>query len=461
MDQNESLNECQTKWRECLSRIRDIVSDEQYVTWFEPIVPVSLVDGNLVLAVESDMVREYLEKQFSQILTACIGKCFGKVNLKWRVKVVASRIESESVNTIQPAKLVDQPGYDPFAVRRRSFDNHLNSQWTFANFIEGKSNTFARKIAMNVAQKPGAQFYNPLFVFGHSGLGKTHLVNALGMACVKAHPELNVLYLSANDFLNFMQRAVMEQKIPELLSYYQSVDVFIIDDIQEIGGNKAATQDLFFNVFNHLYQSGKQVVITADKAPKDIQGFEQRILSRFKWGLQTELASPDFDLKYSILKEKTKEQGVEIPDDVLRFVAERVPDNLRELDGVIASILAQSMFLGAPIDIELASRIVSDMVTFREKTLSISDIQEKVCDYYKLSVNEIQTKSRKRDVVQARQIAMYLARKYTKNSLTVIGEQIGNRDHATVLHAVKTVMDLCETDREIRESVSTIEKELK
>jgi chromosomal replication initiator protein len=314
---------------------------------------------------------------------------------------------------------------------------------------------------MNVAHKPGAQFYNPLFVFGHSGLGKTHLVNALGMACVKAHPELNVLYLTANDFLNFMQRAVMEQKIPELLSYYQSVDVFIIDDIQEIGGNKTATQDLFFNVFNHLYQSGKQVVITADKAPKDIQGFEQRILSRFKWGLQAELTSPDFDLKYSILKEKTKEQGVEIPDDVLRFVAERVPDNLRELDGVIASILAQSMFLGAPINIELASRIVSDMVTFREKTLSISDIQEKVCDYYKLSVNEIQTKSRKRDVVQARQIAMYLARKYTKSSLTVIGEQIGNRDHATVLHAVKTVMDLCETDREIRESVSTIEKELK
>lgn len=460
MEQNGSLNECQTKWRECLSRIKDIVSDDQYATWFEPIVPVSFAEGNLVLAVESDMIRDYLEKQFSQILTACIGRCFGKVSLKWRVKVVASRNENDTVSFSQPAKLQDS-GYDPFAVRRRSFDNHLNRQWTFDNFIEGKSNTFARKIAMNVAQKPGAQFYNPLFVFGHSGLGKTHLVNALGVACVKAHPELNVLYLTANDFLNFMQRAVMEQKIPELLSYYQSVDVFIIDDIQEIGGNKAATQDLFFNVFNHLYQSGKQVIITADKAPKDIQGFEQRILSRFKWGLQTELASPDFDLKYSILKEKTKEQGVEIPDDVLRFVAERVPDNLRELDGVIASILAQSMFLGAPINIELASRIVSEMVTFREKTLSISDIQEKVCDYYKLSVTEIQTKSRKRDVVQARQIAMYLARKYTKSSLTVIGEQIGNRDHATVLHAVKTVMDLCETDREIRESVSTIEKELK
>ena len=281
-DQNESLNECQTKWGECLSRIKDIVSDEQYVTWFAPIVPVSFADGNLVLAVESDMVRAYLEDHFSQILTACIGRCFGKVNLKWRVKVVASRNESESVSVSQPAKL-HELGYDPFAVRRRSFENHLNRQWTFDNFIEGKSNTFARKIAMNVAQKPGAQFYNPLFVFGHSGLGKTHLVNALGMACVKAHPELNVLYLTANDYLNFMQRAVMEQKIPELLSYYQSVDVFIIDDIQEIGGNKTATQDLFFNVFNHLYQSGKQVVITADKAPKDIQGFEQRILSRFKW----------------------------------------------------------------------------------------------------------------------------------------------------------------------------------
>ncbi len=460
MEQNESLNECQTRWNECLSRIKDIVSNEQFVTWFEPIVPVSFSDGNLVLAVESDMVRSYLEEYFSPILTAYIGKSFGKVNLKWRVKVVASRNENDSVSVSQPAKL-QEPGYDPFAVRRRSFDNHLNGQWTFSNFIEGKSNTFARKIAANVAQKPGAQFYNPLFVFGHSGLGKTHLVNALGMACVKAHPELNVLYLTANDFLNFMQRAVVEQKIPELLSYYQSVDVFIIDDIQEIGGNKSATQDLFFNVFNHLYQSGKQVVITADKAPKDITGFEQRILSRFKWGLQAELASPDFELKYAILKEKTKEQGVEIPDDVLRFVAERVPDNLRELDGVIASILAQSMYLGTPINIELASRIVSEMVTFREKTLSISDIQEKVCDYYKLSVNEIQTKSRKRDVVQARQIAMYLARKYTKSSLTVIGEQIGNRDHATVLHAVKTVMDLCETDREIRESVTTIEKELK
>lgn len=460
MEQNESLNECQTKWGECLLRIKNIVSDEHYVTWFEPIVPVSFADGVLILGVESDLVREYLEKQFSQILTQCIVKCFGKVTLKWRVKVVASRNESDSVSVSQPAKL-QEPGYDPFAVRRRTFDNHLNNHWTFDNFIEGKSNTFARKIAMNVAQKPGAQFYNPLFVFGHSGLGKTHLVNALGMACVKNHPDLNVLYLTANDFLNFMQRAVVEQKIPELLSYYQSVDVFIIDDIQEIGGNKAATQDLFFNVFNHLYQSGKQVVITADKAPKDITGFEQRILSRFKWGLQAELNSPDFDLKYSILKEKTKDQGVEIPDDVLRFVAERVPDNLRELDGVIASILAQAMFLNAPINIELASRIVSDMVTFREKTLSISDIQEKVCDYYKLNVNEIQTKSRKRDVVQARQIAMYLARKYTKSSLTVIGEQIGNRDHATVLHAVKTVMDLCETDREIRESVSTIEKELK
>lgn len=465
MEQNESLNECQTKWGECLSRIKDIVSLEIYTTWFEPIVPVSFADATLVLGVESDMVREYLEKQFSQILTACIGKCFGKVTLRWRVKVVASRNDVDSISVSQAAKLQQEPGYDPFVVRRRTFDNHLNGLWTFDNFVEGKCNSFARKIAATVAQKPGnqsgTQFYNPLFVFGHSGLGKTHLVNALGLACVKAHPELNVLYLTANDFLTFMQRAVMEHKIPELLSYYQSVDVFIIDDIQEIGGQRNYTQDLFFNVFNHLYHSGKQVVITADKAPKDIEGFEQRILSRFKWGLQAELTSPDFELKYSILKGKTKDQGVEIPDDVLRFVAERVPDNLRELDGVIASILAQSMFQNAPIDIEFASRIVSDMVTYKEKTLSITDIQEKVCNYYKLSVNEIQTKSRKRDVVQARQIAMYLARKYTKSSLTVIGEQIGNRDHATVLHAVKTVMDLCETDREIRESVSTIEKELK
>jgi chromosomal replication initiator protein len=312
---------------------------------------------------------------------------------------------------------------------------------------------------LSVAANPNKNTFNPLFIYGGSGLGKTHISHAIGWEVMKRHPEKVVLYVDANRFQQQYSDAHLSNKVNDFLNFYQQIDVLIVDDIQFFS-NKVGTQNVFFQIFNHLQQIGKQIILTSDCSPKHLQGLDERILSRFRWGLTVELTSPNQDTREAILQYKVNKGGLQIPETVVRYIAENVQDNIRELEGVLISLLAQSTFTQDEINISLAEKVVSRIVNVADRVVSIQSIQKMVCDYYRLDTKDIQTKSRRREVVQARQIAMYLSRKYTKNSLSTIGEQIGNRDHATVLYACKAVTDLLKYDKSFRQSVENIESAL-
>ena len=339
-------------------------------------------------------------------------------------------------------------------------DPQLNPSFNFNSLIEGKSNKLARTAGLSISNDPGKTIFNPLFVYGKSGVGKTHLVNAIGVMTKQLHPEKRVLYVSANTFQIQYTDAVRNNTQNDFLNFYQTIDVLLIDDIQEFSG-KTGTQNTFFHIFNHLHQTGKQLVLTADRSPLEMVGIEQRLLTRFKWGLSAEIEKPDFELRKSILKSKIYRDGLEIPENVVDFIAENVVDNVRDLEGVLISLLAHSTLTNMPIDIILAERVISRIVSITPKVMSIEFIRDTVCDFFKLSVDAISTKSRKLEVVQARQIAMYLSKNLTKNSLSTIGNYIGQRDHATVLHACKKVMDLMDTDKHFKKNVEEIEERLK
>ena len=299
-----------------------------------------------------------------------------------------------------------------------------------------------------------------MFVYGQSGVGKTHLANGIGVMVKQLHPEKRVLYVSANTFQIQYTDAVRNNTVNDFLNFYQTIDVLIVDDIQEFAG-KTGTQNTFFHIFNHLHQTGKQLILTSDRSPIVMVGLEQRLLTRFKWGLSAEIEKPDFELRKSILENKIYRDGLEIPEEVVDFIAEHVVDNVRDLEGVLVSLLAHSTLANMPIDLALAEKVISRIVNITKKVNTVEKIRDVVCEYFSLSVDAISTKSRKREVVQARQIAMYLSKQLTKSSLSTIGNTIGQRDHATVLHACKIVTDLMDCDKNFRSSVKEIEERLK
>jgi chromosomal replication initiator protein len=449
-------------WDQCLAIIKDIVPDAAYNTWFQPIIPQKLEENTITIQVPSMFFYEYLEEKYFDLLKMTLTRVIGKgAKLKYTVlmeNTAKTTVDYEGGRTVQSAKEIR---FDPFSVtNHQKIDSQLNSNYTFDTFIEGICNKLARSAGLAIAKEPGKTVFNPIFIYGGSGLGKTHLVHAIGLKVKELHPDKNVLYVNANKFQIQYTDAVRNNTANDFLNFYQMMDVLIIDDIQDFAG-KTGTQNTFFHIFNHLHQSGKQLILTSDRSPKLLQGLEQRILSRFKWGLHAELEVPDFETRKSILRNKVKADGLIIPEGVVDYIAETVKDNVRELEGIMISLLAQSTLTNVDIDMELARKVVSKSINIAEKTISITSIQEAVCEYYNLNIKDIQTKSRKREIVQARQIAMYLARKYTKNSLSSIGEQIGNRDHATVLHACKTIDDLLYIDKSMRQSIDVIENSLK
>ncbi|MBO6534240.1 MAG: chromosomal replication initiator protein DnaA, partial [Muricauda sp.] len=319
------------------------------------------------------------------------------------------------------------------------------------------SNRLARSAGMAVANKPGGTSFNPLLVFGGVGLGKTHLAHAIGVEIKDKYPEKTVLYISAEKFTQQYIESVKKNTRNDFIHFYQLIDVLIIDDVQFLSG-KSGTQDVFFHIFNHLHQNGKQVILTSDKAPVDMQDIEQRLLSRFKWGLSAELQSPDYETRVSILKNKLYRDGVEMPDDIIDHVAKNIKTNIRELEGAIISLIAQSSFNKREVTLELAQQVVEKFVKNTKREVSIDYIQKVVSDYFEMDVETLQSKTRKRHIVQARQLAMFFAKKFTKASLASIGSQIGKRDHATVLHACKTVDNLAETDKQFRKYIDDLNK---
>ena len=460
-------------WAKCLEFIKDNIDEQPFLTWFAPILPVTLEGKTLKIKVPSQFVYEWLEDNYIGLLKSAMTYTLGEgARLIYIIDSPVDKKQLPSTNRPELAKqsltlateAKDPELKNPFiipGIREITVDPQLNLHQNFDNFVEGESNRLARSAGIAVANKPGGTAFNPLFIFGGVGLGKTHLAHAIGVDIKEKYPKKKVLYVSAEKFTQqFISASTAKDKdknnLNDFIHFYQLIDVLIVDDIQFLSG-KVKTQDAFFHIFNHLHQTGKQVILTSDKAPVDLFDIEQRLLSRFKWGLSAELTTPDYNTRYKILQNKFYTDGAEISEDIIAYLAENIRTNIRELEGVSNSLIAQAAFNRKEYSIELAQSIIEKSVKNSQCDLTIDHIQQIIADYFNLDIESLHSKTRKRNVVQARQLAMFFSKKYTKSSLSTIGSQIGQRDHATVLHACKTVENLIETDREFKKYVSDLE----
>jgi len=474
---NKNYNEI---WNNCLDIIKDNVPSISFRTWFEPIVPIRLENNILTIQVPSPFFYEYLEEQYIDILRKTLHKELGEnAKLEYSVVMENSVYSNNKPFTVKfptnyKAELSNKPVTVPFNSEEKSIKNpfiipgikklhvdpRLNPDNNFNNFVEGECNRLARSAGDAVGDNPGGTAFNPLFLYGDSGLGKTHLSQAIGIKVKEKFPEKTVLYVNANKFQTQFVESVRNNNKNDFLHFYQMIDVLIIDDVHEFAG-KEKTQDIFFHIFNHLHQSGKQLILTSDKAPVEMQGMEQRLLSRFKWGLSADLQAPDYETRTAILRQKIYHDGIDMSDEVIEYIASHITTNIRELEGALISLLAQSTLNKKEITLELARQMIDRLVKNSKKEISVDYIQKVVCDYFSLSPDLLQSKTRKREIVQARQIAMYFSKTMTKSSLASIGALIGGKDHATVLHACKTVNNLMDTDKRFKSQIESIEKKLK
>ena len=464
-------------WNNCLQIIKDNVSLQSYKTWFEPIQPVKLDEGVLTIQVPSQFFYEWLEEHYVTLLRKTIKRELGEdARLEYRIVV------ENSTNHGTPYT-VDYPNYNsgnnknpemsmplilgnsiknPFVIpglKKVNIESQLNPNYNFDSYVEGDCNRLARSAGYAVAGKPGGTAFNPLVLYGGVGLGKTHLAQAIGNQVKQNFSNKTVLYVTSEKFTNQFIDALKNNVVNDFVHFYQLIDVLIVDDIQFFA-NKDKTQDIFFHIFNHLHHAGKQLVLTSDRPPKDLEGMEERLLSRFKWGLSADLQTPDFETRIAILEKKMYGDGIELPREVVEFVAYNINTNIRELEGALISLLAQSSLNKKEIDLDLAKKIIKNFVKSISREVSIEFIQKTVCEYFHVPVDKLKEKTRKRNIVQARQLSMYLAKTYTKNSLKVIGKHFGGRDHSTVIHSCQMVQNLMDTDGEFKDSVKDLEKKI-
>lgn len=466
-------------WSNCLRVIKDNVRGAEYSTWFADIVPVKLDGKVLTIQVPSTFYYEYLEETYIDLLRKVLQAELGEgAGLEYNVVMQNNMMpHSQPLITRYPSSYkkdrynnpVNMPNEDhssiknPFIIpglQKLQIDPKLNNRNTFSRLVEGEFNRLARSAGYAIATNPGKTTFNPLFIYGGSGLGKTHLAQAIGIETKDRFQDKVVLYVTGHEFQTQFVDATQNNTRNDFVHFYQMIDLLIIDDIHEMAG-KPKTQDIFFEIFNYLHQTGKQLIITSDTAPADMEGIEPRLLSRFKWGLSAELTNPDYDSRKAILKQYAYNEGIEISDEILEYVAAHITNNIRELEGALISLLAHSTLNRETITIDLARQIIDKLVKNTTHELNVSYIQKVVCDYFNLNSDAITSKTRKREIVQARQIAMYFAKNMTKLSLATIGAQIGGKDHATVLHACKTVNNLIDTDRQFKGYIDEIEKKLK
>ena len=470
-------------WDSCLQTIRKTVSPQSFKTWFEPIKPVKLDGVSLTIQVPNKFFYEWLEEHYVAPIKQAIRQELGdRGRLEYQIlSGVATQASGSthtynsqntppSVSKVKEANDTQTPGNldvdaikNPFVIpgiRRIKIDPQLNTNYTFDNFVEGDCNRLARNAGIAISRKPGGTAFNPLFIFGGSGLGKTHLAHAIGNETLKRDPQQNVLFVTCDKFMQQVIQALKNNAVADLQHFYQMLDVLIIDDIHMLAG-KTKTQEIFFHIFNQLHQSGKQIIFTCDKPPKDLEGVEDRLISRFKWGLSADLQVPDLETKMAILELKMNKEGVEIPDDVVEFVCYNIQNNIRELEGVLVSLIAQTVLNQRTIDIDAAKDVCKSFVKNIQREISVDFITQIVAEHFKVSLDKLQSQTRKRSIVVARQLSMYLARNLTNASLKAIGEQFGGRDHSTIIHSCKAVQDLMDTDLIFKDTVVDLEKKIK
>lgn len=465
-------------WENCLKVIRDNVSLQSFKTWFEPIKPVKSKDNVLTIQVPSQFFYEWLEEHYIELLKKTVRKELGSEGrleyailmennsnntTPYTVKIPTSNTRSVKNHPVSmPFDANTNQIKNPFVIpglRKVNVDSNLNPNYSFDNFVEGDCNRLARSAGYAVANKPGGTAFNPLLIYGGVGLGKSHLGHAIGIEIKNKYPNKTVLYVPSEKFTLQFIEAIRNNTTNDFQHFYQMIDVLIIDDVQFFAG-KEKTQEIFFHIFNHLHQAGKQIVLTSDKAPVEMQGMEQRLLSRFKWGLSADLQTPGLETRIAILEKKMYADGIELPHEVVEYLAYSITSNIRELEGALISLIAQSSLNKKAITLDLAKQMIDKFVKNTAREVSIDYIQKVVCDYFDMPIELIKSKTRKREVVQARQIAMYFAKKMTKSSLANIGMHCGGKDHATVLHACRTVNNLQETDKQFRTFIDDLEKKL-
>ncbi len=446
-------------WAQCQQILRDNLSQSAYQTWFAPVVALQCENDVLVLQVKSQFIVEYIEDNYLDLLSRVLRRVFGpSIQLEYRIMVAGGVIDVPSEPLREPIARSRAEAYIPQQEVDNAWDSQLNTQYTFDNFIKGEPNKLARAAAIEIAKNPGKTLFNPLFLFGGSGVGKTHLAYAIGNEVERLNPDARVLYVAANTFKLQFQDAVSHNQVPDFLMFYQSVDVLIVDDIQYFSDLKG-TQDTFFQIFNHLQQSHKQLILTSDRSPMELQGIQDRLLSRFKWGLAAEITRPDYPLRRDILAYHIKKDGIKLSEDIVEYIASNVSENVRDLEGVLASLLAYSTLTDNPINMALTETVVGRLVQLHPKTYLPADIIAAVCHAMNISEQVIVARTRQRDAVKARNIVMYLVKKFTDSSLAEIGKYV-HRDHATVAHSLNTIEAQMTYDAVLRQEVATIERQL-
>lgn len=459
----------QEQWKRCLELIRSRLNQQQFTTWFEPIrfKSYDFESKEVAIYVPSQFFYEYIEENYRQLIYLALYHVFGQeTRLVYQVAVIEDEVIREEGNRTallrEPTSnrmLNRAPGVMHAVVPASDFESYLNIEQTFDNFIEGLSNRLPRSVGQSVADYPARKTFNPLFIYGPSGCGKTHLVNAIGVRLRQKHPEKRVLYVSAHLFQVQYVDARINNKTNDFIHFYQSIDCLIVDDVQEFSG-KEKTLEAFFHIFNHLHLNGRQIIMTCDRPPVELKDMEERMLTRFKWGMLAELEAPDVQLRHDILKRLVRKDGLDIPEDVIEYVAENLQDNVRELEGIVHSMLAWSVVHGSNIDLDFARKILKANTRHRRRTLTIEDIVETVCRHYKVTHEEVYGESRKAEFVLARQLAMYLSQKHTGDTAKHIGHAIGRRTHATVLHGISNIEKKMKENPAFRKEVREIEKKM-
>jgi len=457
LTEKTSLNDLSIIWKNCLSRIKKNVTQMTYNTWFLPIRPLQLEDNTLKVELPSQFFWEWIDEHYNSLINKTISEVIGP---DARLSYIIDRNSDEDSEPANNHNETNEAIVKEKPKVKHNFESYLNTRYTFQNFITGEGNQLARAAAGAISDNPGGTSFNPFFVYGGVGLGKTHLIQAIGNEIVNKFPDKRVIYLSTDIFTVEFVESIQSNRVNDFSNFYRGMDVLIIDDIQFLIG-KEKTQDLFFHIFNTLHQSRKQIILSSDKPPKNLKGLDERLISRFQWGLTADIQPPELETRIAILRKKAEAYGMSVSGEILEYIASNITSNIRELEGCLIKILANASLSSKEITFELVKKTVNEIATDRKRNnINIDSITKVVCDHFNIAENKIRDKTRKKEIVQARQLAMYLSKEMTNASLKTIGLHFGGRDHSTVIHACTSIESLKENNKSLREMIEDLKNQI-